>query len=112
MWFKSKSSESKPAPPPGLTDAEIQLLRKVAQKVVDFQMTVPAILFLESMRPLNYIGSQTMHFFQPFVAMLFTTVEYEKFALLMENRDNIEKLICLIEEIDAEELRKRKAGKP
>ncbi len=94
MTFKNTST-SKPFDP-----EEDALLKKLAQKVVDYRMTVPAILFLESVKPLNFIGSQVLIFFQPFVQVLFTAPEYEKFALAMEKRENVERLICFIEELD------------
>ena len=49
-----------------LTPEEQELLNRVAAKIVQKQMTVPAILFLESVKPLNWIGSQVMVFLDPF----------------------------------------------
>ena len=39
-----------------LTEHEAQIMHRLAAKVVEWRMTVPAILFLESVRPLNFIG--------------------------------------------------------
>jgi hypothetical protein len=64
-------------------------------------MTVPAIFFLESMKPLSFVGSQALHFFEPMVRALFTIPEYERFALLMERRENLEALLVTIEQQDA-----------
>ncbi len=61
------------------------------------RMTVPAIFFLESMKPLSFVGSQAMHFFEPFVNAFFTVRDYERFALLMERRENLEALLVKIE---------------
>ena len=63
-------------------------------------MTVPAIFFLESMKPLSFVGSQAMHFFEPMVRALFTVPEYDRFALLMERRENLEALLVKIETQD------------
>ena len=41
------------------------LIEVVCAEVVRRHMATPATLFLESTRPLNYIGSQTMTFFEP-----------------------------------------------
>ena len=51
---------------------EQALMDKVAHKVVDKGWTVPAIMFLESIKPLNFIGSQVMVFFEPIVQTVFT----------------------------------------
>ena len=61
-------------------------------------MTVPAILFLESVKPLSFLGSQALYFFEPMVRALFTVPEYDRFAALMERRENIEVLLLKIEE--------------
>lgn len=102
MLFRSSSSE-----PPKLTEDEEALLRKLAEKIVGYRMTVPAILFLESVKPLNFIGSQIMVFFEPFVHIFFTLPDYERLAIILEKRDNVERLIEIIEETDAEDAHAR-----
>jgi len=63
-------------------------------------MTVPAILFLESVKPLSFVGSQALHFFEPMVTAVFTVPDYERFAALMERRENLEALLVAIERKD------------
>jgi hypothetical protein len=63
-------------------------------------MTVPAIFFLESVKPLSFVGSQALHFFEPMVRALFTVPQYDRFALLMERRENLEALLVSIERQD------------
>lgn len=63
-------------------------------------MAVPAIFFLESMKPLSFLGSQAMVFFEPFVRALFSVPEYDRFASLMERRENLEALLVKIEQQD------------
>ncbi len=111
-WFKSrKSAETAPLD----SDAEAQraheeeILRRMAAKVVEWKMTVPAILFLESVKPLNYIGAQAMVFFEPFVQTLFNLKDYDTFRVMMEKRENVERLLLKIEELDADALRREKA---
>ncbi len=74
-------------------------------------MTVPAILFLESVNPLNYIGSQMLVFFEPFVQTLFSLKEYGEFIKIMEERENVERLLVKIEKFDAEAQAKEKEEK-
>ncbi len=109
-----------------LTEEEQELLNRVAAKIVQKQMTVPAIMFLESVKPLNWIGSQVMVFLDPFVgaivgersSILFSYKDYNLLRQMMERRENTERLLQKIEELDAiqdvkerEEKRKRKAEK-
>jgi hypothetical protein len=63
-------------------------------------MTVPAIFFLESIKPLSFVGSQAMHFFEPMVRALFSVPEYDRLAFLMERRENLEALLVTIERED------------
>jgi hypothetical protein len=90
---------------------EIAVLEKVARKAVDRGMTVPAILFLESVKPLNFIGSQVMVFFEPIIQTLFNLKDYDTLRCALEKRQSIEILIQKIEEYDAVALKKQKAFK-
>ncbi len=91
-----------------LSPQQEEILTKIAQKVVHWKMAIPAILFLESMKPLNYIGSQMMAFFEPFVQTLFSWKDYDELRRMMEERETVERLLQKIEKIDAEALTKEK----
>ena len=113
-WFKSQKPTN-PAPVDeaalAQAEAEVVILQKLAAKVVEWKMTVPAILFLESVKPLNYIGAQAMVFFEPFVQTIFNLKDYDTFRIMMEKRENVEKLLLKIEELDAEALRREKENR-
>ncbi len=94
-----------------LAPEENVIVEKVARKVVEKGMTVPAILFLESVKPLNFIGSQTLVFFEPIVQTLFNFKDYNTFQTALEKRESIEVLLLKIEEFDAVEHRRQKAIK-
>jgi len=87
---------------------EEAVLDKLAHKVVDKGMTVPAIIFLESVKPLNYIGSQVLVFFEPIVQTLFNFKDYSTFRTSLEKRETIEILILKIEKYDALSLAREK----
>ncbi len=80
---------------------ERQVLEKVAKKVVRHGFAIPAIMTLETVKPLNFIGSQAMIFFQPIVQSIFVLQDYDTFRQAMERRENVENLLLLIEEYDA-----------
>ena len=73
------------------------LLEKVATWIVRRGLTTPAILFLETGKPLNFLGSQLLIGFGPFIQAIFKGDEYQKFALILEKDANVELLIELIE---------------
>lgn len=79
------------------------LIDGLARRVVGMGMAVPAILFLESSKPLSFLGAQAMVFFEPFVKTFFAADGYTRMGRLMEDRENVERLIRRIEGLDAEE---------
>ena len=81
---------------------KVDLIEKVARFVVNRQLTAPAILMLEVCKPINFVGSQFMLALSPFVQAIFNTIEYQKFALIIEKDENLELLIQCIEKLDAD----------
>ena len=77
------------------------LLQKIAKKVVERQLTVPALIFLESVKPLSFLGNQLLVFLNPLVSLVVTSGDYYTFVRMIENRENIEKLLVAIEEENA-----------
>jgi hypothetical protein len=108
-WFETRAAGAEVPPP--LSEREAEIMTKMAGKVVEWKMTVPAILFLESVKPLNYIGAQAMVFFEPFVQAIFNLKDYDTFREMMERRENVERLLLKIEELDAQALEREKAAR-
>jgi hypothetical protein len=77
-----------------------EVLTKIAQKVVDLKLTPVAVVMLESSKPLSFVGSQLMVFFQPIVTSLFPFRQYDEVAALLEERANVEALIQKIEKLE------------
>ncbi len=75
---------------------------RVARFVVRFGLTVPAILALESMRPLSFVGSQFMHVLSPSVAAVLSASEWDAMAALLEDRRGLDYLIEHIEKLNTE----------
>jgi hypothetical protein len=80
-----------------LSPGDRALLERLADRIVELRLEVPAILTLESGRPLSLLASQTLIFFEPIVQALFPLGDYRRFAKLIENREAIEALTNLIE---------------
>jgi hypothetical protein len=87
------------------------LITKVAERVARMRMTVPAIFLLESSKPLAFLGGQLLIFMEPFVQTLFNFAQYQRFALLMEDRKNWEILVRKLEDLEAEYTAKEKQEK-
>ena len=85
------------------TPREAAAAEKVCREVVRRRMTVPAVMLLEMSRPLNYLGAQALHFFQPFGTVLIEPGAWETFANFLERRGSVEYLARLIEDAEAAE---------
>ena len=76
---------------------DVQLLERIADVIVNRRMAAPATMFLESMGPMNFLGSQALHFLTPILDCAFNTKEVEQVARLLERRDTVTRLITIIE---------------
>ncbi len=79
------------------TVEDLALLERVAEAVVRRGMTAPATVFLESLGPMNYLGSQALYFLTPIVEWAFNASEVERVARLLERRDTVSRLIAIID---------------
>ena len=82
---------------PPLRAEETALLARVASRVVELHLEVPAILALEGGRPLSLLAGQSLIFFEPVVTALFRLDGYRRFATLIERREAIGELTAMIE---------------
>jgi hypothetical protein len=88
----------------GLSDADAALLDELARRIVQLHMASAAILFLETGKPLSFLGSQALIFAEPMVRAFFTVPRYADLQRLLEDRANVERLICCIEDREEERL--------
>ena len=86
-----------PSEPSSLTPEEQALLDRVATVIVRRGMAAPATVFLESMGPMNFLGSQALHFLTPLLDLAFKADEVGQVARLLERRDTPARLVRLIE---------------
>ena len=78
-----------------------QLIEKLARLVHRFGMYTPAIFLLETGKELSWLGSQFMHLFSPVMTLIWG--DFEKLAFLLEDKQNVERLIQRIEQLSEEE---------
>ena len=78
------------------------LIDKAARFLVERKLSPAALMTIESLRPLNFIGSQIMYMIMPFSEMFFDSRQYQEFAALMENDEYIKILLERIDELDTE----------
>lgn len=88
-----------------------EFMESIAREIVQRQLTVPAIIFLETIKPLTFLGNQLLIFANPVVSLVVSTGNYYKFVRMIEDRENVEKLTVAIEEENAREIQRKKEMK-
>lgn len=86
----------------------VELVEKISRFIVKKRMAAPAIMTIESLRPLNRLGSQIMYFLAPFAEIIFNSREYQEFAALLQKEKNVKMLIDRIDELDVEMYREER----
>ena len=89
-------------------DDQKDVIDKVCREITRRHLSTPALIFLESFRPLNYIGSQVMHFFHPFISAITKASDYRLFSQFLESRSSIDYLYNRIEYFENEYDKKNK----
>ena len=76
------------------------LQARIAKKLADLEMATPTIIALESTKPVTFIVSQALAAGEPLLYWLAGLQDYYNFRKVMEDREQVEKLIQRIEEAD------------
>ena len=83
------------------SEDEEEMIHKAADTIHDYGMDIVAVLFLQSLKPLTYVGGQLGRFMiSPFLLFLGGDIRRsgETLFTTFEKRNNVEKLITLLEE--------------
>jgi hypothetical protein len=81
------------------TEAQRTVIERLCRQVVARGMTTPAILFLETVRPLNYVSSQVLQFFRPVLSVVADPAACRDLAEFLEHRGSVDFLCRRIEEL-------------
>ena len=76
------------------------LIERLAERIVRHRLQMPAILVLEMHKPFAFLAGQSLLLGSGFLAPLFGPQNIRQYSKLFENRDNIERLMERIEELD------------
>lgn len=82
-------------------EEETQIIEKIAEKIREYKMEGPAIILLETSKPISFIGSQLGRvYLSPLLPLLKEDlgIPAEKILMVLERRENIERLLNLIEQ--------------
>jgi len=85
-----------------VSEREHKKLEIVAKEVVERRMTAPALMLLESVKPVSFVLSQLFLFFEPFVAFIFSYQDVLDLRRALGKRKGPELLMTMIEDYDRE----------
>ena len=88
------------------------IIDKIAAEVTKRGMTVPAVLFLEMHKPLGFLAGQSLIVGAGFIAPLVGPKNLQHWAKLIENPDDVERLIRRIETLRTSETPPKLKTKP
>jgi hypothetical protein len=81
-----------------LAPDDLAMLDELADAIVARRLGTPALFFLESMRPLGYVGSQMMVFFRPIVSLVWSSPgRWDQVQRVLEVRGSMELLARRLE---------------
>ena len=72
-------------------------MERIADALVKRGMGTPAAMLLESVGPMNFLGSQALHVMTPIIECAFDGKEIERVARLLERRETLSRLVAIIE---------------
>lgn len=75
-----------------------QLIEQLAERLGHWRLTLPAILFLDVIRPLSFIASQGLLLCQPLLEFLHYGPQVTEYANLMADRTNVDRLVARLEQ--------------
>jgi hypothetical protein len=89
-------------PADALTDDDLRVLDKAAQLIVRRRMEAPVILFLQTLTPISFLGSQALLVLEPVLGAFFKEEDYKQVVRILEHRDGIDRFILKIEHLSKE----------
>ncbi|RKY22388.1 MAG: hypothetical protein DRQ55_01125 [Planctomycetota bacterium] len=93
-----------------LAPDERQLLEQIADSVVARGVALPAMMFLETVAPMNMLSSSMLQLASPMWRMLLPASRIDLAAAILQRRESIPALLTMIDE--REETRRRAARSP
>ena len=91
---------------------EEKMIGKIARKIHDYNLNLVAILMIQGIKPLSFLGAQMgRFFFSPFLPFFGEDIGIggEKFFQIFEDSENVEKLIKAVEKLTRKEEEQKKA---
>jgi hypothetical protein len=85
---------------PEWTPEEEAQARRFAAAVVERGMALPMVLFLESIRPLHFVGGQFLHFLAPIGNVVVNRWDLDRLGNFLEHRGAVSFVVEEIQQLD------------
>jgi hypothetical protein len=99
-WWKHAFAVE-PAGPATPTPEQQQVIDAWCRRIIERGLTLPAILFLESSRPLGPLAAQSMLFLQPWFELVLDRRQLQLLTAFLERRGSFDYLCSRLEELSA-----------
>ncbi len=103
-WFKHAFAVDPPGEHEPLPEQQ-EVVDWVCKQIARRRLTTPGLIFLEMGRPLNFLASQMMRFFDPILSAVLREKgfgHYKHFAQFLEHRGSVDYLCRRIEHFEQE----------
>lgn len=87
-------------PDPSVAEADARFLYEIATRVRAAGLASAAVLWLASLLPLSFLGSQLLHVATPLLDVLVSGRGHQRLARLLESRENLDLLLRHLEADD------------
>lgn len=75
-----------------------QLIRDLSQQINRWRLATPALVLLQTARPLSFVASQGLLLCEPLLGFFYETAKIEGYAELLADRASLDHLVTVIEE--------------
>lgn len=103
-WLKHAFAVDPPGPAEP-SEEQRAAVETVCREIIRRRLVTPALAFLEMARPLNFLGSQALHFLGPFLSVLgeqqAAPEAHKHLAQFLERRGSIDYICARIEDLEA-----------
>ena len=93
------------------TDAERTLMQQAADGLVKRRCAVPAMLFLETVSPMNMVSASMLHMLSPLWRSVLPASRIDQLAALLERRESVPEFISIIDQTEETRRLDEKAAK-
>jgi hypothetical protein len=97
-WLKHAFA-IEPEQPVEPNELQRNIIDRLCRQVISRGLATPALIFLESVRPLNFVSSQTLQFFAPILSVIADSQACQELADFLEHRGSVDYLCRRIEEL-------------